>query len=108
MLTEGVRLNTEYTDLWESFLEYTFCIAGDNSDKTDSEMSNLLNLVYTTEENNASAVAQMLCLKSLACINSPDGRMKRGRTKGTQKFQMGKIDATLIHRSGKVPLKETA
>jgi hypothetical protein len=107
-LTEGKRLNTEHTDLWESFLEYTFCIAGDNSDRTDREMSNLLNLVYTTEEENASAIAQMLRLKSRARINSPEGRMKRSRAKGTKKFQMGKIDAKLTHRSGKVPLKETA
>ena len=108
MLTEGKRLNTEHTDLWEFFLEYPFCIAGDNSDRTDREMSNLLNLVYTTEEKNASAVAQMLRLKSRARTNSPEGRMKWSRAKGTKKFQMGKIDAKLTHRSGKVPLKETA
>jgi hypothetical protein len=47
MLSEGKRLNTEHTDLWDA----------DNSERTDREMSNLLNLVYTTEEMNVSVVA---------------------------------------------------
>ena len=44
MLSEGKWLNTEYMDLWETFLEYTFCIAGNNNEKIDREMSELFNI----------------------------------------------------------------
>lgn len=69
-------------------------------------MSNLLNLVYTTEKKNASAVAQMLHLKCHACINTPEGQMKWSQAKGTKRFQLGKIDAKLTPCSGKVPFKK--
>jgi hypothetical protein len=108
MLTEGTRLNTELSYLWESFLENNFCIAGDNHERTDREMAALVNLVYTTEEKNAADVAQKFRFKCNAHINSPEGRMKRSRAKGTKKFQMGKIDAKKTHHSDKVPLHETA
>ena len=113
--SEGKRLNLDQTDIWKAMLELAFCRYGDASDcnsnvgRTHKEIANLLGLNVTSVEEKCMNVDQKIRRKDKERNCSTKGNKRRTLASLTKAKRMGKESAkSTCHRSGKVPLRESA
>ncbi|KAL3802218.1 hypothetical protein HJC23_001762 [Cyclotella cryptica] len=113
--SEGKRLNLDQTDIWKAMLELAFCRYGDASDgnsnveRTHKDIVNLLGLNVTSVEEKCMNLDQNFRRKDKERNCSTKGNRRRTLASLTKAKRMGKESAkSTCHRSGKVPLRESA
>ena len=107
--SEGKRLNEDHTDSYVVTNKLTFCRIGDgNIEKTHYQVSNRLGLPITSTERKHQTAAAKTRKRIKEYQSSPEFKNVRSLSKMSKDHRMGKIDAKKVHRSGKVPLDESA
>ena len=107
--SEGKRLNHDHTDSWEVVNKLSFCRKGEgNIEKTHNQVADKLGLPVLSPEVTYEATATKRSVKRLTMQHSTKFKLRRSFAKMSRDHRMGKIDTKKIHRSGKVPLMESA
>ena len=107
--SKGKRLCLDLTDAWEVMCKLAFCRKGiGNIAKTNAQVSSKLSLTPMSPEIKYQEIADKRRAKVRARQKSPLFKQRRQFAKLSKDFRMGKVDASKAHKSGKVPLSESA
>ena len=107
--SEGKRINLDQTDYWKSILDYCFCRAGDNIERTLVELSDGLGLEVNSVELEAQAKHKRKRKKDVLRNSLEPAKLRREQSRMFKEVKMGKDAAREDkYRPGKVPLKESA
>ena len=107
--SSGKRLNQDHTDHWEVTNKLSFCRVGDgNIEKTHGDVSQDLCLKITKPELKQQASARKTRNRIKNYQKTTEAKKRRTFSKLSLDHRMGKLDRKKAHRSGKVPLQESA
>ena len=107
--SEGKRLNFDHTDAYMSSNKLTFCRIGEgNIEKTHDQVSARLGLSITSPESVYLNRAARIWMKEKIRQRTDIYKQARTFAKLSKDHRMGKVDAKSLHRSGKVPIMESA
>ena len=107
--SEGKRLNLNLTDLWEVMCMLTFCRIGDgNVEKTHDKMSTKLGIPVTSAETKFLKRSAKKAKKNKARQITPEAKQRRALRKMTKTIALSKEEAKKAHKTGKVPISESA
>ena len=107
--SEGKRLCVDLTDAWEVINKLKFCRMGEgNVEKTNNDVARKLCLPVTTPERKFRVRAKKKRNAMKARQQTDRYKHLRAFAKMTREKRMGKEDSKKAHRSGKVPLGESA
>ena len=107
--SEGKRLNQDHSDLWEIINYLSFCRKGDgNIDNTHDEVSEKLSLPITSPELRHQKIFGKKRKYDQHRQATEDYHRTRTLAKISKAYKMGKLEAKKCHKSGKVPLGESA
>ena len=107
--TEGKRLNYDHTDAWEIMNMLCFCRKGEgNIRKTNGQVLEKVGVQIKSPQTKYQGLAEKKNAGVRKIQSSPKFKATRSRSKMTRAHLTGKIDAKKMHKSGKVPLSESA
>ena len=109
IFTEGKRLNMDHDDGWEKVNMLSFCRIGEgNIEKTHDQVSEKLSLPVHATEVKHQEMERKVAECRRKCQRSEKFKNRRKNSKMRREFITGKADAQKRHKSGKVPLTESA
>ena len=107
--SEGKRLNFDHKDAYITCNKLTFCRIGvGNIENTHDDVSARLDLSMTSPESVSLTRAGKKRARETLRQRLDSYKQSRIFAKLSKDHRMGKVDARKLHRSGKVPLTESA
>lgn len=107
-LSEGKRITGCGTDLWYSMLQLCYCMNGRGRvEKTRKELSDVLNLAFTSIEERACELSLSIRDKNKKRLGGEVGKKNRLKRKLVAGNRANKDPKSKRHKSNKVPLEKS-
>ena len=107
--TEGKRLNLDQTDYWKSILDFCYCRAGGNIERTMLQLSDQLCVPVNSVQTKSNAETKRKRISDVKRNNGERAKLRRERSKLMKGVKMAKEDAkSTRYKPEKVSLKESA